>query len=209
MSSVDIYFTDYHESCEQIKSGFRNDTIDALEQATKLRCWLYNSLEPFSNNFNRTQIFVKLSNGETYKLYVPTEKIMKDMINHTLSCDTTKVCAWEIVKTSAAIPSTPTPSAPTTSKSRVVPTVSSCCADRSCHEPIKEIKIIYEFYDDEDISGLSHQDIVEWTRKSVHVHTNDYCLYRRTLKMTLPVDDLNKINRDLVSVQYEVMNELL
>ena len=202
-----ICFIDYQASCEDIKSGFTNDTIEALEQATKLRCRLYNSV--FGKKFNRTQIFVKFSNGETSKLYVPAEKISEVMTNHTLSCNAAKVCTWEIVKTAATtIPSTPTPSAPTTSKSVVVPTNSTCHAGRSCHEAIKEIKIIYEFYNDDDVSSLSYQDIAEWTRKRVKTHTTHYCVSRVMLKMTLPVNnDINEINRDLVSVQYEVMNE--
>ena len=199
---------DYRASCDQIKEGFKNDGVEALRQASKLRCWMFNSNEPFGKNFNRTLIYVKLSDGETFKLFVPTETISSAMANRTLTCDQAKICIWDNIRTTAAIPPTPTQSAPTASMSTELPT---CRADRSCHEPVEEmkVKITYHFYDD-DVSSLSHQDIAQWTWKTTKRYANDYCIQKRTIKMALPVEgNINELSRDLVSVQYEVMNVII
>ena len=204
-----LCFIDHRASCDEIKEGFKSDGVAALQQASKLRCWMFNSNEPFGKSFNRTLIYVKLSDGETFKLFVPTEIISSVMANRTLTCDQAKICTWDNIRTTAAIPPTPTQSTPTASMSTELPT---CRSRRSCHEPVDEteIKITYHFYDDDNVNSLSQQDIAQWTWKTTKRYPNNFCIQKRTIKITLPVQgSMTDLNQDLISVQYEVMNVII
>ena len=176
----------------------------ALQQAEKIRCSLYNSAEPFGKNFNRTLVNVRLADGMSVKLYIPGRF---SKANQFLDCDKKKVCVY---KNNIVMPSTPasimaTTTMSTTSKSSMVPSPRpTSMVPRP--RPSDEWKIIFGFYDNDDVSSLSNEDVSQWTWSNMKRGVNHYCVKKKSLKLTIPAEDVNQLSRDMVSIQYQVMN---
>ena len=203
----------------------------ALQQAEKIRCLLYNSAEPFGKNFNRTLVNVRLADGMSVKLYIPRKF---SNTNQILDCDEKKFCVYKnntvMSSTTPSIMATTTmsttsksgtvPSPRSTSKSSVVPSPRSTSksstvpSPRSTSKsstvpsprPSDKWKIIFGFYDDDDISSLSNEDVSQWTWSNMKRGVNHYCVKKTSLKLTIPAEDVNQLSRDMVSLQYQVIN---
>ena len=229
-----LCFTDDHASCEQIQARLINDTIVALHQPEKLRCWLFNSLEPFGKNFERTLINVTMADGTIRKLYIPSSKVLGS--NHTiLYCNETKHCEWDITPSNTALfhtklattnsifPTFPDTADPNlqfshtteessntntvvgTSKTNMVPSPILPCCYKSW-EPPTEMKIIFGFRDG---TSLNYQDIEQWILFYVHRAITNLCIKIKTIMITIDIEDNNKLNRDLVSLQHQVIYTLV
>ena len=229
-----LCFTDRRASCEQIKARLINDTIIALRQPAKLRCWLFNSPEPFGKNFQRTLINVKTTDG-VRKLYIPSSKVSK--FNHsTLYCNETMFCEWTItpsnatlfhtklVTTNSIFPTLPMPSnlqystelseesitsstntVVGTSKTNMVPSpILPCCY--KWIEPPTEMNIIFGF---RNVISLSYEDTEQWVLFYVHRTITNLCIKSTTIIFTIEIEDENKLSRDIVSLQYQVTNHFM
>ena len=80
----------------------------------------------------------------------------------------------------------------TTSKSSMVPSPRSN----------NEMKMIFGFYDDDDISSLSNEDVSQWAWNNMNRGVNHFCVKKTYIKLTVPEKDVNQLSQDLVSLQY-------
>ena len=221
-----LCFIDHDTSCEKIQGRIVNDTITALRQPEKLRCWLFNSLKPFGNNFKRTLIKVTTSEGNVSELYIPSSKLSKS--NHsTLYCNEQKFCEWTI-----------TPSNSTFFHTKLVTTNSifptspihpnSQCSTGSCDKsntvvatsitkmvpspilpyyrpwlnPPTEVKIIFGF---RDTISLNYLDIEDWMLYYVHRIITNLCIKKVVVMVTIDIEDANQLSREIVSLQHQVI----
>ena len=68
---------------------------------------------------------------------------------------------------------------------------------------ITEAKIIFGFFD--DVSSLNYQDIEQWVWINAKTTVTHSCIHKRSIKLTIKINDINRLSRDLVSVQYQVI----
>ena len=112
--------------------------------------------------------------------------------------DEKKFCVYKnntvVSSTTHSVMSTTTTSA--TSKSSMVPSP----------RPNNEVKMTFGFYDD-DISSLSNEDVSQWAWSNMKRGVDYFCVKKTSIKLTVPEKDVNQLSRDLVSLQYQVMNE--
>ena len=217
-------FTDHNASCEQIRKRIVNDTLTALHQPEKLRCRLYNLLEPFGNNSKKTLINISTNDGNVSELYVPSSILSRS--NHTtLYCNEQKFCEWTITTSNATLFHTTL-----VTTNSIFPTSSihpnSLCSTESCDtsntntiaatkmvpSPIPyyrpwlglstEEKIIFGF---RDTISLNYQDIEEWMLYYVHRTITNLCIKTTIIMITIDIEDANQLDRDIVSLQHQVI----
>lgn len=171
-------------------------------------CQLYN-IEPFANNFNRSLIQVRLEDGSTTKLYVPSREVPGN--SDALYCDGDYSCVWNnntmpipsSSGTSPNIKTTPTPTTPYWNNLVPISTL-------SCHDGSKRCKITHEqkmkmiFYFSNDLSSLRSKDVEEWISFYLKRTAHNMCIKTTSVKLTILMDNVNQVNNDVVSLQYQV-----
>ena len=84
------------------------------------------------------------------------------------------------------------------------PTVTHCKDDNhNTKSFITEMKIIFGFFD--DVSSLNYEDGWVWVWSKAQTSVTNSCIHKRTIKATIKINDINRLSRDLVLVQYQVM----